>query len=216
MTIDSQPRDAIGQYGPKRHSDPEVPLAEEVDGSFLFPPSEWPGGAAEYVRFWKSQPISDEALTNFASAYAAAWDTWAEPQIDAYLHNWGNSEESRVLRNTPGVTKDQLWDARDAAQRAFTEHLTSQRPRRIASGVVRHVARAAQIVHNADRLPTDDDRTTALITPMYANREGDVWTAAELWESFRLADIMPDAFYSRENALQKELRDLRDSIVRGP
>lgn len=210
---DPQPRENNGQYGSKNHSAPEVPLAEEVDGSFLFPPSEWPGGAAQYLDFWRSQPISDDALTNFTSAYAADWDEWAVPLIQEHLDRWGNSAEAMQLRRST-TTADELRKARLAQRDAYVASLEETRPRRISGGLVRHVARAAQIIQNSDRLPTEEDRRVASAAAMYTNADGDQWTAHMLWDRYHLRDIMPDAFYSRENFLQRELRVLREELTR--
>lgn len=202
---DSQPREAGGQYGHKNHTYPEVILAENVDGSFLFPPNEWPGGVDQYIEFWKTQPISDDALTNFASCYAAEWDEWAEPLIKEHLEAWGNSEAGRQARNTSS-SGEQLRDIRLAERDRYESVLESTRPSRIPTGVVRHVARAAQMMHNAPHLRSDEERGRVGATPMYVNQAGQAWTAEQLWDNYRLAEIMPDAFYSRENALLRELR----------
>lgn len=215
MTFDSaQPREHNGQYGHKNHSAPEVPLAEEVDGSFLFPPHSWPGGASQYLQFWRTQPISDEALTNLASAYAAQWDAWADPQVDEHLHIWGNSEEARQILNRHRGDANAIWDYRNAEQARFYAELEATRPRRIPASTVRYVARAAQIVSNQHLLP-EPERAQVREAEMYRNTAGEPWTAQELWDSYELATIMPDAFYSRNNAVEKQMRDLRAQLANG-
>jgi hypothetical protein len=212
MTLDAQPRETNGQYGHKNHSAPEVPLAEEVDGSFLFPPNNWPGGAEQYLHFWKTQPISDEAMTNFASAYAAKWDAWADPQVDEHLHLWGNSEEARQIRNTHRGDADTLWRYRDAEQARFYAELEANRPRRIPTSTVRYVARAAQIIDNLGSLPPEE-QAEAEQAEMYVTNGGHPWSARGLWEGYELHQIMPDAFYSRNNAVEKQMRDLRAQLA---
>ena len=206
MSIDSQPRDTDGQYGHKHHSAPEVYLAENVDGSFLFPPSEWPGGARQYLEFWKTQPISDEALTNFASCYAAEWDDWAHPLIREHLELWGDSEAGRQARmNT--TTGDELRKLRLQAADAFEARLEATRPKRIPTGIVRQVARAAQIMYNTPHLRDEEDRNAVGSEVLHRSQSGEPWTAAMFWDNYRLHEIMPDAFYSRENALLREFRN---------
>lgn len=207
-----QPREDNGRYGQKTHSPPEVPLAEEVHGSFLFPPDSW-NGVDDYLTFWKTQPISDDALTNFVSAYAADWDEWAVPLIREHLHDWGNGEGGLQARREAGDDKDKLWRLREAEADAFEARLELTRPRRIKSGLVRHVARAAQIIQNRSSLRTEEDQAEAGRAVMYYNADNEPWTAAELWDRYRLSDIMPDAFYSRENKLQRELRELRRTLT---
>lgn len=202
---DSQPREPNGQYGVIPNSPPEVYLAENVHGSFLFPPSDWPGGAAQYVEFWTTQPISDEALTNFASCYAAEWDDWAVPLIREHLEQWGNSEEARQQRMTYS-SPEKLRDLRLAEHDRYANQLKITRPDRIPTGIVRHVARAAQIMHNRIHLREERDREAVGSAVLHHNQAGEPVTAANFWDWFRLEDIMPDAFYSRENALLRELR----------
>jgi len=210
---ETQPREVNGRYGHKVHSAPEVPLAEEVDGSFLFPPNEWPGGADQYLSFWRSTPISDEALTNFVSAYAADWDEWAAPLVAEHLAQWGNSEEAlRIRRATTGSAP--LLEARNKVADEYEARLEATRPRRIDNSLARHVARAAQIIHNRYFLRSEEDRDAVGRAVMYYNQDGEPWTAWELWDSYQLEELMPDAFYSRENKLQRELRELRGAILR--
>lgn len=205
---DSQPREDNGQYGPKDHSYPEVVLAESVDGSFLFPPSEWPGGAAQYIEFWKTQPISDEALTNFASCYAAEWDEWALPLIREHLETWGNGEEARQQRRTISDPV-RLRDLRLAEYERYKAQLKSTRPDRIPTGFARQIARAAQIVHNRSHLREERDREAALEAVVHHTQNGEPVTAVQFWDAYRLHEIMPDAFYSRENAVLRALRSSR-------
>jgi len=211
--MQDQPREQNGQYGFKNQSYPEVaPLAEEVDGSFLFPPNEWPGGVQQYLEFWRTQPISDDALTNFVSAYAADWDEWAEPIVQDHLHMWGNSREGYELTKRT-TTADELRKARLAEMDRFIAELEHTRPRRIKSGLARHVARAAQIVQNSSSLRTDEDREVAGKAVMYHNADGEPWTAGELWDRYHLREIMPDAFYARENKLEERLRVLTETLL---
>lgn len=205
MSADSQPREVDGQYGAKHHSPPEVYLAEEVDGSFLYPPSEWPGGAHQYLEFWRTQPISDEALTNFASSYAAEWDDWAHPLIREHLELWGNSEEARQIRNST-TSADAIRQSRLAEADKFEAQLEATRPKRIPTGIVRKVARAAQIIHNNVHLRDQADRDAVGKEVVHTSQSGENWTAEMVWDRYRLGDIMPDAFYSRENAVLRELR----------
>ena len=205
---DTQPRVTNGQYGHKDHSSPEVHLAEEVDGSFLFPPSEWPGGAPQYLQFWRGQPISDDALTNFASAYAADWDEWSESLIREHLEVWGNSEEARIAR-AQTTTREELQAIRNAEHDRYQQQLEMTRPRRIQTGLVRHVARAAQIVYNADRLDSAEAEAAVKASVVYTNGDGHDWTAESIWDRYRLHEVMPDAFYARENALLRKIRSLQ-------
>lgn len=202
---DSQPREDNGQYGHKNHSYPEVVLAENVDGSFLFPPSEWQS-ADQYVEFWKTQPISDEALTNFASCYAAEWDEWAEPLIREHLEMWGNSEEGRQARIRFNGNPEGLRATRLAEHDRYANQLKNTRPDRIPTGLVRQIARSAQVMHNRIHLRDEKDRETVGSAVMHTNQAGQDITAAWFWDHYRLEDIMPDAFYARENALLRQLR----------
>lgn len=207
-TTDSQPREDNGQYGSRNHSYPEVVLAENVDGSFLFPPSEWQS-ADQYVEFWKTQPISDEALTNFVSCYAEEWDSWASSHIKDHLENWGNSEAGRQVRLEADASSDRfafLKRARDAEADRFEAQLKSTRPDRIPTGFARQIARAAQIMHNRVHLTTDADREAVEGAVVHHTQEGKPVTAGTFWDAYRLSDIMPDAFYARENALLRQMR----------
>lgn len=202
---DSQPREDNGQYGHKDHSYPEVVLAENVDGSFLFPPSQWQG-VDQYIDFWKTQPISDEALTNFVSCYAEEWDAWAAPLVREHLDIWGDSEEGRQARirfdgNPEGLAAVRL-DERDR----FRSQLMSTRPDRIPTGFARQIARAAQMVHNRVHLRDEKDREEVLSAVVHHTQDGTAVTAGKFWDAYRLEDIMPDAFYARENALLRQLR----------
>lgn len=201
---DSQPREVDGQYGPKYHSAPEVHLAENVDGSFLFPPSDWTG-ADQYIEFWKTQPISDEALTNFASCYAAEWDEWAVPLVQEHLEIWGDSEEARLARKNTS-TAAQLKAIRDAERDRFLKQLEATRPSRIPTGFARQIARAAQIMHNRVHLTSERDREAVAGAVLHHTQSGAPVTAGQFWDGYRLEDIMPDAFYSRENAVLRALR----------
>lgn len=187
-------------------------MAEEVDGSFLFPPNSWPGGAQQYLHFWKTQPISDEALTNFASAYAAQWDAWADPQVDEHLHIWGNSEQARQILNAHRGDEATLWRYRDAEQARFYSELENVRLRRVPASTVRFVARAAQIMDNLDSLPPEE-RAQVENAAMYTTNRGYEWSARGLWDGYQLASIMPDAFYSRNNAVEKQMRVLRAQLA---
>ncbi|SDH34451.1 hypothetical protein [Microbacterium sp. 77mftsu3.1] len=203
---DMQPRENNGQYGEKPHSYPEVVLAETVDGSFLFPPSEWPGGAAQYVEFWTTQPISDEALTNFASCYAQEWDSWAVPIVREHLELWGNSNEGRAAIAEAAGDNDRLRKARLAEHDRFMDELRRGRPDRIPGGLVRKVARAAQIMQNRIHLRDQHDRESVANTELHESQDGSRWTAHNFWDRYQLEELMPDMFYSRENALIRQLR----------
>lgn len=202
---DSQPREDNGQYGQKTHSYPEVVLAESVDGSFLFPPSEW-SSVDEYIDFWKSQPISDEALTNFVSCYAAEWDEWAGIHIREHLDMWGDSEEGRQARKKYNGRPEALRDARLAEHDRYRKMLATTRPDRIPTGFARQIARAAQMVHNKVHLRNEEDQETVMSAVVHYGQDGTPVTAGTFWDAYRLGDIMPDAFYARENALLRELR----------
>ena len=202
---DSQPREDNGQYGSKDHSYPEVVLAENVDGSFLFPPSEW-AGADQYLEFWKTQPISDEALTNFVSCYAEEWDAWASPLVREHLEMWGNSEAGRQARIKFDGNPEALRDFRLAESDRYVEELKSTRPDRIPTGFARQIARAAQIVHNRVHLRDEQDRESVLSAVVHHTQDGSPITAGQFWDAYRLDDIMPDAFYARENAVLRALR----------
>lgn len=216
MTNDEQPRDNIGKYGFKPQSTPEVELAETVDGSFLFPPSNWPGGAAQYLDFWRTQPISDEALTNFASAYAAERDDWqrseAAPAIAKIMETWGNSFEALEAKKK-GL--DVLQQARDAYGASVAAKWDAGYPPRIPNSVVRHVARAAQMMDNLDRLDDPAEREQVRSAVVYMNQDNLPLTVQELWNRWRLGAIMPDAFYARENEVSRKLRELTDRLVGG-
>lgn len=202
---DSQPREDNGQYGHKDHSYPEVVLAENVDGSFLFPPSEWQG-ADQYIEFWKTQPISDEALTNFVSCYAEEWDAWATPLISEHLDMWGNSEAGRQARMQFDGNPEGLRDVRLAEHDRYVNALKATRPDRIPTGFARQIARAAQIMHNRVHLRDENDRKAVEDAVVHHTQDGEAVTAARFWDAYRLEDIMPDAFYARENALLRQLR----------
>jgi len=210
---DEQPRADNGQWGCKPpNQTPEIHLAETVHGSFLFPPSQWPGGADEYISFWMTQPISDEALTTFVSSYAADWDDWAIPLIQDHMQMWGNSTEAlRLLYK--GIPRTEALAIRQAESDRFEAELENVRPSRIPTALARPVARAAQLVQNLDTLPDLSDRERARNASVHTSADGREWSAQYIWDVYQLHGIMPDAFYARENAVYRKLSALKNSLI---
>lgn len=209
---DDQPRDIVGRFDEKAYSQPEVTLPSEMpEGTFLFPPATWPGGVEQYISFWMNAPVSDETLSNLGSAYAANRDAWEEGKLVEWAGWWGNSPDARRLAANMKTKPEDIAAARTAARDEFIAAMEANRPHRIPMAITRDVARAAQVISNLNRLKPDIDTQPARDTPLVTTVTGETLSAQEIWDRYRLAEIMPDALMG-SYSLERKLDSLREEI----
>lgn len=212
---EQQPRENNGRYDEKTHSAPEVELhdsAGEPEGSFLFPPSEWPGGVSQYVEFWKAAPIDDDTLSNLANAYGANRDEWEREELTAWAEDFGNSSEAVRFMAKMGRTPADYQSFYQTARAEKVRDMERQRPRRIPMTSMRAVARAGQMQSNWYRFD-EAERAEIAHSPIHRAGDGDTLRVKDLWHGYRLNEILPDGLFS-QYAMERKLDDLREEIAR--
>lgn len=210
---DAQPRDAQQRFAEKPYSDPEVSLAETVDGSFLYPPLDWPGGPDQYVHFWKTAPISDEALSNLANSYAERRQEWYEARMFLWADHFDNSREalSFIARNP---SAQEIDDWREAKRQEHIAKLEAERPEQIRPAIARFVARAAQMKFNISSRFSDADRKRIEAETVYVNAQDEPWSVDEIWSRYNLQEIMPQGLRDSSAGVRRQLSELRYHLER--
>ena len=132
-----------GEFAARLLTDPEGNLAEETNGSFLYPPDRFPS-YTEYVEFWETAPISDRVLSNASHAYRA----WLQGAEDAYVRaNWhrfeeGNAKTERMLTKKLGADAQTL---NVESRQKLIEEFRHQYPAEISPRHMRQVLRAYSV-----------------------------------------------------------------------
>ena len=208
------PDGAGGQWAEKVLSLPEVPL-DGTTGSFLFPPINYgPDGYNDYVKFWESAPVSDRALSNLISAYRANREAWIGTSLDSWARKFDNGVETGEWIRKTKPNSDQIRDRHDSARLVELRRLEAERPTAAISAMTaRSIAMAGQMHRCSGSLsPDDQERVDAHPVRMARNPDSEPWTVKEIWEDYRLAEIIRKALVDQDLAVADELHELRKHL----
>jgi hypothetical protein len=204
-TIDQQGdvHTATGHYAARTHSEPEVRLESNDEGTFLFPPAVYENSAA-YLRFWANVPISDGVLANVSAGYADS----IRRQTNLLGVDWGHiydREHEVQLHQGSTTSREAAREQRNVAHSAMLAEFYETHPPRIKAGFARTVARAGQIYFYQASL---DKADVAEVLASTVQLGSETLTVLDVQGRYKLSDIR-DYFQDPEISAAERLEDLR-------
>lgn len=209
-----QPREANGRFDETPNSSPEVQLKDPSGdvGTFLFPPTEWPGGQEQYVAFWRNAEVSDETLSGIVAAYNAERDAWQRAKMARWARDFGNSDKALLFKTNMERIKrgDSFADFYDENRTEYLDELDKEYPERMPLWLARPAARAAQMHLNLETLHPNL-RQGAVDSVIHVLPNGQEVTASALWKRWKLGRIFPDALVGQAG-VERKLSELISEI----
>lgn len=198
----------IGLYLRKIQSEPDVHLDPMDDGTFLFPPSEYPD-ASSFARFWNSVKISDGVLSNITVGYAEFIRKEAIKAGNGWGMVYDRENEAELHHKSPD--REAAADAaRAKAYDAFIAEWYENHPKKIQSSYARSIARAGQLFYYSGAL-TVEQQDEVIASTMTLN--GKDMTIQEIYSSYQLQEIRSH-FQDPEVTSSERLEDLRIELQR--
>lgn len=205
---------AGGQFTEKHRTQPEVPLANLTEGSFLYPPIDYgPNGAESYIAFWENAPITDRVLSNLITAYRICRDRY----IEASLENWSrdyqfNDKEFLARKHKVNIGKFDEDEHRRLYEVKRTEKLAEIRATRpivhIPSTQVRGIAVAARMYQCSGSF-SDEEKAIIRSHEVQFQRGGQPERVSDIWQKYHLDECSEMAFTDQDLAVQFELSEIR-------